>query len=241
MTNPSVRNIEYILPYKTKKYSIIIPTAGINHRIKINDCRSLLKVGQHTLIERQLLILDKIFNRKEIIVVGGYYADRLYQNLPSSIIRAYNSDYNDTSVISSINVGLKCASSDLIIIIYGDLFFNKRLLSLPFRKESCVISNDLMNDRNVGINMDGGRLVSMFYDLPNKWAQVAFFMGKELELLRQICDDEKNSRMLGYECINQIIDMGGSFGVEKPRNGIAIDVDTVYDLSTVRKHYANSL
>jgi choline kinase len=241
MTATSTRNIEYLKPYKTKKYSIIIPAAGYGHRLGLDEVKALLKVNNQTLIDRQISIIDKIFPNKEIVVVGGYKAGRLFDALPKDVIKVENERYNETNVVRSIGMGLRACTSDLIIVIYSDLFFNKRLLSLPFRKNSFIISNNAMSSREIGINQTANKLESLFYDLPTKWAQVSFFQGLELQLLKQVCFNKDNERMFGYECINQIINMGGYFTVECPRNSIAFDIDTTHDLSHVRKHYANSL
>ena len=239
MTIP-IRNVSEILPYKSQKYSIIIPAAGMGHRMNVNMAKSLLKVGQHSIMERQLLIINKIFPKREVIVVGGYDSENLFNVLPRGIIKAYNPNFDKTNVVESIKIGLEHSSSSLVVIIYGDLFFNKRLVSLPFRKKSFIISSSTMMPREVGINSLNNKLVNLYYDLPEKWAQVIFLTGKEIGLLRAICQDDV-SRMFGYECLNKMVDMGGEFLVESPRNGIAIDIDTVHDLSHVRKNYANSL
>lgn len=241
MTAESVRNVEYLKPYKTKKYSIIIPAAGIGHRLGIDEVKSLLQINNETLIGRQISIINKIFPNKEIIVVGGHKSARLFDNLPKDIIKVENERFYETNVVRSIGIGLRACTTDLVVVIYGDLFFNKRLLSLSFRKNSFIVSNNCMSNREIGINQNDNKLESLFYDLPTKWAQIAFYQGLELELLKKICFNMDNNKMFGYECINHIIDMGGYFTVECPRNGIAYDIDTTYDLSYVRKNYANSL
>lgn len=241
MTSQSVRNIEYLKPYKSKKYSIIIPAAGIGYRLGIDEVKSLLKINNKSLIEHQIDIINKIFTNKEIIIVGGYKSDKLFNILPKGVIKVVNDRFDETNVAKSIGDGLKACSTDLVIVIYGDLFFNKRLLSLPFRKNSCIISNNAMSDKEIGLNQNGNKLESLYYDLPTKWAQVAFYQGLELELLKKVCFDKKNEKMFGYQCINSILNMDGYFTVECPRNAIAFDIDTTYDLSYVRKNYANSL
>lgn len=239
MTTP-VRNVSEILPYKSQKYSIIIPAAGMGHRMNINAAKSLLRIGQHSLIERQILIINKIFPKKEIIVVGGYDSENLYSVLPKGIIRAYNPNFETTNVVESIKIGLEYSSSSLVVIIYGDLFFNKRLLSLPFRKKSFIVCSQTMMSREIGVNTKDDKLINLYYDLPEKWAQVIFLTEKEIGLLKRVCACDV-SKMFGYECLNRIVDMGGEFLVERPRNGVAIDIDTIHDLSHIRKNYANSL
>ncbi len=242
MTYQSTRNVEPLFPYRNKKYSIIIVAAGSNHRIATEEPRSLLKISNsQTLIERQITIIDKIFPNKEIIVVGGYHADALFNKLPRHIIKVENERYDETSVVRSIGIGLRACSSNLALIIYGDVFFNKRMISLPFRKHSCILSSQAMPAKEIGFNHQNNYLVSMFYDLPDKWAQIGFFKDAEFEMLRQISLDKQNEKMFTYQCINQIVDMGGVFKVEKPRNGISMDIDTSYDLHFVRKNYANSM
>ncbi len=232
------QNIEYIRPYSNKKYTIIIPAAGMGYRINYH-VKSLLDINGKTLIERQLNTIHQVFKQKEIIVVLGHRAETVQEKTPLNLIKVVNKDYAKTNVVHSIGEALNHITTPRVIIIYGDLFFNAKAISLPFRNESAVVLSQTMSKKEVGVNEQAGKLINMYYELDDKWGQIAYYTEKELSLLGEVCRATKNKRMFGFECINEILDMGGKFNVFRPKNSITYDIDSFYDLNYVRKNYAN--
>ena len=68
-----------------------------------------------------------------------------------------------------------------------------------------------MTDDEVGCTIINNHVEHILYDLPNKWAQIGYFVGKELQLLKQITFNPLNEKLLGFEAINEIINKGGKF------------------------------
>ena len=73
------------------------------------------------------------------------------------------------------------------------------------------------------------------YDLPNKWGQIAVFVGKELGLLKQLCWDEKNYTKFGFEIINQILNKGGRFQCIQNPNIKIVDIDSSKDIQKAKE------
>lgn len=218
-------------PSYRDKYSIIIPAAGMGRRMKIYGPKSLIAINKkHTILSKQLMSINACFRRNETFLVGGFEHNKLPHI--GGIKLLYNPEYERTNVLHSINIALKKIKNNKVIIIYGDLVFNKACLNLPFYKESAIVVSNTMKDEEVGCVVQDGKLEHMFYGLPNKWSQIAFFTGKELELLRHIAH---NKMWFGFEAINEIITHGGNFKVFTPKNGRAVDIDCSYDLKLLDK------
>lgn len=237
--NQPVRNIEYIktkTPYKNQKYGIIIPAAGCASRMKCIGSKSLLCIKNIPLIDRQLDIINKTFPKKEIILVTGFEADKVLNYTGKyNITRVENEKYEYTNISRSIAIGLRACNCDSIIIIYGDLYFNKELLDLPFNNKSIIVCCNTMTTNEVGCIINNNIIENIFYDLPQKWAQVAYFTGDELEILKKIVFDRKNNLLYGYEIINKIIDRGGKFKAIFPKDAYSQDIDTTKDLLLVER------
>lgn len=222
-------------PSYRDKYTIIIPAAGLGKRMKIYGPKSLVKINdEHTILSKQIEIINSCFKHCEIIVVGGYQFDKLSSNV-KNVRFIYNKDYESTNVLYSIGLGLKKAKTNKVLIIYGDLVFNKECIDLPFNKESAVVVSSIMKDEEVGCIYNNGVLENVFYKIPTKWAQIAFFTGPELDILKQILKQEKTSYWFGFEAINDIITRGGIFKVFEPINGRAVDIDSSYDLKLMEQ------
>ena len=73
------------------------------------------------------------------------------------------------------------------------------------------------------------------YDLPIKWGQISLFMGKELEMLKSLCWEEKNYKKFGFEIINEIIKQGGEFQCIQNNNIKIIDIDNSRDIQKAKE------
>lgn len=224
------------------KYTIIIPAAGLGRRMKVYGPKSLIMVnGKHNILSTQYNIFKKRFLEKEVILIGGYQVDKIrkspkVQKLDKSLKIEYNDNFEKTNVVHSIGIGLKHATTDKVVVIYGDVLFNKECLETEFIQSTIITTSKGMKDEEVGCIQNNSQLENIFYGLPLKWAQIAFFTGKELELLKQIACNPEYSNWYGFEAINEIINRGGRFIVHSHPKSDSSDIDSSYDL----KKYADT-
>ncbi len=231
MSNEATRHVATTQrPYK-QKYSIIIPAAGAGTRMKSYGPICLLKMGSTTILERQLNIIASTFNDYEIIVVGGFEAQKIQKTLPESIHFIENRHFEHTSVIHSISLGLTKATTNNVLIVYGDLVFNPATLVMPIYNTSALLISNEMKKDEVGCVVQDNIVQNMMYDLTPKWSQIAFITGKELKSFKHLVTTESCSRLLGFEVINKIINQGGIFHTVTSKDSHIIDVDTSKDIA----------
>lgn len=217
-----------------KPYSIIIPAAGLGSRMKSHGPKALTKIkGNVTIIDNQLKHIHRYLRGSQVIVVAGFEYEKVrnkFRGTPVEVV--YNPNFNETNVVGSIAVGLNHAKYKDVLVVYGDLVFNAYTLKAPFGSYSLVITGG-MNDKEVGCVIEHNRVEHMMFDLPNKWAQIAYFHGRELELLHQVVEQEKYWGYFGFEIINIIINSGGTFAATSPQRMKIIDIDSAKDLLQV--------
>jgi len=164
-------------------------------------------------IQHQLEVIHSVFGKNcEIILVTGFGANKLMNSTPDHLIKIENEKYEETSVARSIGMGLRAATNDNVVIIYGDLVFNYETLKVPFGNRSAVIVDNAggMNQSKIGCTYSNKhRLELMLYDLPNKWAQIAYLTGEELQLFKSIVWHPDKKTMYTFEVVNEIISKGG--------------------------------
>lgn len=216
------------------KVSVVIPAAGMGRRMKSYGPKSLIKVGNSTIIKNQIGLIQSYIPGAEIILVCGFKSEKLMNETPDHIIKIENEHYEETNVVKSIGMGLRAATRSTTLLIYGDLVFNSAALKALTLSESSLITNvEMMGEREVGcIINEYDILENIMYDLPNKWGQIAFFCKKELKLLQEMCWDKKNHKKFGFEIINSIIDKGGKFKCIKNKNIKIVDIDSSKDIPT---------
>ncbi len=240
MVHKAIRHIEITRPYqKTPLYTVLIPAAGMGHRMKCYGPKSLIKITPKlTIFQHQLNIIKKTLrNKPNIILVTGFHANKVMNNIPDDIVKLENENYENTNVTRSIGIGLRAITTNHVIIIYGDLIFNKYALQFPIDDKSRLIidSSNTMTKDEVGCVIHNKIIEHVGYDLDNKWAQILYLTGKELRLAQTLCWNPNFYRYFGFEMINEIIKRGGEFKIFKPCKIQANDVDCIKDLDIVRK------
>ena len=232
------RNTLNIHGKKTDKYSIIIPAAGMGYRMRSYGPKPLIRLdANQNIIQRQIKIIQNNFTNYEIVLVTGFESDKLMKNTPDFLIKVENENYEKNNVVRSIGMALRAATTDKIVIIYGDLVFNEEAISNFKFEQSCIMidESETMGEEEVGCNICDGSIEQMLPDMPNKWGQISFFIDKELSLLKKISWDKNKSHYFGFEAINEIIDRGGDFKAVSPEGAKITDVDSSKDLIAARK------
>lgn len=231
------KNVSAINAPAKQPYTIIIPAAGQGQRMKSYGPKSLIKIDNTTVLQHQLDKIHSAFIQHEIILVTGFETERVERHVPSNVKVVVNKYFEQTNVVHSIALGMIAANTDNILVVYGDLVFNKQAITLPLMNESLITidPSNYMKKDEVGCIVQQNLLVNMMYGLPSKWGQMVFLTGRELELFKSIAKSQDCSRWFGFEMINEIMRYGGKFRAYTPKNAASIDIDTSKDISKAQQ------
>lgn len=234
------RNIYNIKQLKrtTPEYDVIIPAAGMGHRMKYYGPKSLTELNHNTtILQHQLKIINSIYRDTRIILVVGYQADKIIKKVPQYITVIENENFVNTNVTRSIGMGLNASTKDGVVIIYGDLVFNRYALGFEIGDKSTIVIDKYktMSDNEVGCVVNSNNIIEqLWYDLPDKWAQIVYLTGKELQLAKQLCNNPTNYNIYGFEMLNKIIGNGGEFKAFQPYKIKVNDIDCLKDLTIAK-------
>lgn len=216
--------------------SIIIPSAGLSRRMKSYGPKSLINLGGGNIVlTRQLNIIRYFYPLAEIILVLGFQAEKVYKIIPSDVRVIENRLFESTNVAYSIQLGIDYATYNNILVIYGDLAFNENALNFPLIS-SCVITdkNNYMKDAEVGVTVIDNVAQHFCYGLNDKWAQIMYLTGRELELYKKNATKNQSRRYYGYEILNMILVSGGEFLSYSPPGMKIMDIDNANDIATAK-------
>ena len=217
----------HIVPLKKDDVSalfsptIIIPAAEINYQTKTWGAKSLIPIRGKYLIEHQIETILSVYPKADIILIVGQSAERIINYLYKKyrIRFIHNRDYESKNVIYSLSLGLQASIRQNVMIIYGDLFFNREAICIIKKKSTILIDNqNQIKEDEVGI-VKGYNLVTNFsYGWDIKWGQIIYLTGNELSLFIHYCFQKENENLFCYEVFNKIISDGGKIEYIQPQN-----------------------
>lgn len=218
-----------------KEISVAILSAGIGSRIKSYEPRCMLKIGGKTLMEHQIATIKKSIDNPDIISVIGYDAQKVIRKFNDQIKIIENQIYENTNTSESIRLAFNATKKNNFLFIHGDLLFNQDTLSdLDYNRSFVIIdTKQRIDDKEVGLTILGNKKASIFsYGLDTKWCQIAFFTGKEINIAKQIFNkfEDYHKKMLSFEILNQMINMGASFNCYEPDGMKILEIDRIKDI-----------
>ncbi len=210
-----------------------ILSAGVGNRIKSNEPRSLLKIGNKMLLEHQISMARNVFSEPEIVVGLGVDANKVIKRLSSGVRYVENQLYETTGSAETMRLITNNSDSDSILFFHGDLYFGQEAIrDLDYSRSFALASQSTMQDREVGITQVKNKATIFSHGLSLKWCQIVYLCGKELKLLRQIFlkHSEETRKMLTFEVLNLIISKGGNIKVIEPDKISVLEIDCMKDL-----------
>lgn len=216
-----------------KPLSVIIPVAGIGHRMKSYGPKCLLSVdGRYTILDNIIRLVRNTYENCEIIVCVGFEADKVISSLDKDIRVVENQMYTHTNTVESLRLALNNKIHDDVLIIYGDLVFNSKTIQNTSEKESYAIvdSGNNFDKNDVGLTIVDESITSFAYGLDVKWAQIVFLTGRELKLFHRYCSDRSKSKLYAFEILNMVLRNGGKIKSYEPANMKIKEIDSVKDL-----------
>ena len=217
---------------KDTNITVIIPSAGEGRRMKSYGPKSLIDLTKENILQRQIRIINKVLDNVSFIMVAGFDCDKLMDSCPDYFLKIENENYGITNVSRSIAMALRAVKTERVLIVYGDLVFNERALSIMDYSTSCTsASNDEHRQHEVGCIVDAdGNITNMMYDLETKWNQIIYLEGRELHIFKKECQERKNKKLFGFEILNKVIDRGGKIKCIVDNSIEVVDIDTSKDL-----------
>lgn len=219
-----------------KQISIAILAAGIGSRIKSYEPRSMLKIKGKTLMEHQINTIRECFDDPDIISVIGYDAQKVIRKFNDEIRIIENQLYETTNASESIRLAFNSTNKSSFLFIHGDLLFNKEtLLDLDYGKSFVIVdTKQRMDNKEVGLTVINNQKASIFsYGLNTKWCQIAFFTGEEINIAKNIFNkfEDYHKKMLSFEILNQMLNMGASFNCYEPSGMKILEIDRIKDIA----------
>ena len=218
---------------KDRSTTIVILSAGTGSRIKSYEPRSLLRIGNRSLIEHQINTISQCFDSPEIISVVGCHASKVIKKTRGKVRVVENQLYDDSNSSESLRLAFNNTLNENILFMHGDLYFNEHTLDVNYDKSFVIIdSKNQIKEHEIGVTICDNKLSIMSYGLPTKWAQIAYFTAREHRILKSIFQKYENQdkKKLSFEVINMVLAAGGKFECYEPQNMSIVEIDRIRDI-----------
>jgi choline kinase len=218
---------------KLKEISVVIPVAGMGHRMKSYGPKCLLPANQkESILEKTIRNIRNEYPNSDIIVVAGFESEKIIRKMPHFVRVVENQNYQETNVVESIRIGINASATDNILLVYGDLVFNVYSIRDIANERSCVVvdSKSRFKDDEIGVTIVDGEVTMFAYGLENKWSQIAYFEGMAYKMLKTLCSDKKKNKLYPFELFNHMINNGIKVKAVEPKRMTIREIDSLKDL-----------
>lgn len=218
--------------------TVIIPSAGVGRRMKSYGPKCLIELSHgYTILDRQIEMIKSHLPNSEIIIVCGFKSDKVISKAPEECIKLENEMYEFTNVSRSVGMALRVTKSKKVLILTGDLVFNKEALTTLDYSMSCTSANeDDHKESEVGCTIDEkGNLAHMMYDLKLKWNQIVYLKDKELSMFKKEAWNSKHKKYFLFEVLNRVVSSGGKIKCVQNELVKTVDVDNAKDISRAKE------
>lgn len=195
-----ILNISFPLPRMRQKSPTIL-TRNMMHR---------------TLLEDIITTIYKTFPKAEIIVVTGINTSLLIPYRTKFRI-VENQLFDSTRDGESIRLALNNIHHEDILIINGNIFFNKPTIDSIGKTSSLIYeSNGQLPSTEVGMTVVNNEITMLEFGLDKKFTDICFLSRENTDKLYEIVCNPKNSKLFLFELINKMIDNGSVFEAINP-------------------------
>ena len=218
---------------KDLEITVIIPVAGMGHRMKSYGPKCLLQANQkETILEKTISNIKREYPLSDIIVVAGFESNKVINSLPHYVRIVENLSFEETNIVESIRLGINASANKKLLIVYGDLIFNVYSIRDVANDGSCVVidSKSRFKDDEVGVTIVKDRVTTFAYGLEKKWSQIAYFEGEDFDMLKKLCSNKKRSRLYPFEIFNMMIESGVAIKAIEPKRMTIKEIDSLKDL-----------
>jgi len=215
--------------------SIVILSAGNTIDKRFKRAIGLIEFNNGIrLIDYQITTLAALYPMGEIIVVVGYDADNIIKYIRKKFpdVRIVeNENYEITNNVRSLGLALVVQHNPNLLVINGDLFFNKTTIeNMAIGNSKILIDRKRqIGDEEAGATIINGLATYISHGLDIKWGQIAFLNKRELEYVTSAAIDRNNSKKYVYELLNESMEKECAYETMENK-GIIKEFDCIKDL-----------
>lgn len=236
-------------PFGQDELTVILLAAKMGRRMKSKGPKSLFELNYNLkIIDNQIQAIWSQHTQADIIIVADFQYEKIRNYVrgkyPVRVI--LSPDHEEYGMMHGVGVGIQACISKNILIMYGDLVLEQNILNLsqhsasePHGSSIIYLTNhsNKCDDEIGAVIGDDQYITNLAYGLPYRWCQIAYFTGREREILEKLAFSPRTYNWMFHEGINDIISKGGNFISHILSPSSIVDIDCWEDLERIRTSY----
>lgn len=201
---------------KKEGITVVLLAGNLGIRMKTYGPQCLQKIDGDTLLDLQVKAIKEALPNSEIIITCREYVDKISKAKPDCV-RLVESQIEDTNEVEEIRLAINNCTTDNLLIIGSDVFFDKNMLKdLDFSRSFVIYeTKGVMRPDSVGMTIVNGKATIMSYALGKKWTRIAHINKSAKRSLNNFCKQPNNSKMYAHEALNYVMDKNPVYAHEK--------------------------
>lgn len=163
--------------------------------------------------------------RADIVCVLGFEGEKIYRATKDLNVKyVFNEFYNESGSFRSLMLGYRACSNKNIVVIHGDILFNKKNLKFDLNNSTVLVNKGTSED--VGVLLNNKQVMNFSYGFEYTWQKIIYLENKTGAILKDIELHDDDFNKLDFELYNRLIDNSTCFDVYNTKT---IEINTIKD------------
>lgn len=193
-------------------------------------------------LARQVRLIRECDRDAEILIVANPGSERAAREAGTTATLIANPEAAHTGSAWSLALAVERSSPTSLLIIPGDLAFNKQAVAgmMGGWSKLNVAAPGQIDAAKVGVAAQDDRVLALDYLLPEKWGQMALLVGAELDLLRGELEQPETRSHHYWQTLNNTIAHGGQFAPHQSSRARLVELDSIPNYHLYFSWYQNA-
>ncbi|OSS41421.1 UDP-N-acetylglucosamine pyrophosphorylase related protein [Desulfurella amilsii] len=222
---------------------VVVLAAGFGMRLENSIPKTLTKIHNKSILEKQIENITKYISINDIIIVVGFKKEMIMESFPE-LLFVYNSNFHSTNTAKSLSLALNKINNEDVLWLNADIVFDDAIIADILRfNENCMatnVSNTAQEEVKYILNEKGyiSKVSKNLTDAKGEALGINFIKAKDLNLFKT-CLQECTNKDYFEEAINKLIQKGIKIapldlGVKR-----CIEIDFLEDLETAKALFSD--
>lgn len=217
---------------KEQETTVIILGGGRSPRMGNYGAKlSIVLPNNHTLLQHQVDLVNKLVQNSDIYTTIGYDADRVIAKRPNNVKLIENGKWDNTGEVEEIRLILNCTNLERLLILTGDIY-TTQIPDLNLNESFCTSIKSEDNEQ-VGLKCEDNYINLFSFSFNDKFLGMVNLVGNELAYIRKFINREY-AKLALWELIEEYTKAGYKIKNQELNSHKTVKINTSKDLNKIK-------